>query len=298
MDTRDLTAFKTVYELGSIARAAKTLYISPQGLSKTVARLEAELGYGLFTRTTHGVEPTDAARVLYPRAGEISGLLDAVARDMARSAQKASVRVAASSGYFTRFGSAFVRQFERDNPGCTLEVGELTDADVLGEVVDGRADCGYSSAAADPALLDAVPLARHRFVLMVDAGHRLAAREAVDYADLEGLVVTAMGRGHSPYGTIGARLREHGVRPAAFMPILEISTGIDLARRGEAACVLTDFAASAFSLGDVAVVPFRDPSFVWVLSFVTRKGTALAGPVESLRDFSASWLSRHREVVF
>ena len=44
VDIRSLGAFRAVYECGSITKAAARMYISPQGLSKNIGRLEAELG--------------------------------------------------------------------------------------------------------------------------------------------------------------------------------------------------------------------------------------------------------------
>ena len=44
MDTKRLAAFKAVFDMGSMAKAAEALFITPQGLSKSIAQLEAELG--------------------------------------------------------------------------------------------------------------------------------------------------------------------------------------------------------------------------------------------------------------
>lgn len=44
MNQRHLTYFLEVYKHRSISAAAKSLFISPQGLSKTILALEEELG--------------------------------------------------------------------------------------------------------------------------------------------------------------------------------------------------------------------------------------------------------------
>ena len=48
MDLKSLRAFKKVCETGSISKAADALYITQPGLSKSMARLEAECGHQLF----------------------------------------------------------------------------------------------------------------------------------------------------------------------------------------------------------------------------------------------------------
>lgn len=297
VDTRSLAAFKLVYELGSLAQAANALYISRQGLSKTIAGLESELGCRLFDRTSHGVEPTEAARALYPRALEIAGLLDSVKRDMA-AARGGVVRAAVSSGYFLRFGSEFFREYEKRNPGWTLRAEEHFDEDVLTQVASGRADCGFTPARADRDAFDIEGIARHPYLLLVNAALPLARHGMLDYGDLEGLDLIALGNGHVPYSTIAMRLESAGIKPASFQPIIEISTGINLARRGEACCFITDFAASSFASDETVALPFRDPDLTWDLSYVRRKGTPDIPAVAALRDQAVSWVHHHRETVF
>lgn len=58
MDTRDLKVFVAVYETKSITRAAKDQFLSPQGCSKIIQKIEGELGTSLFARNHFGVAPT------------------------------------------------------------------------------------------------------------------------------------------------------------------------------------------------------------------------------------------------
>ena len=48
MNVRQLSYFMEVYRQGSIAGAARTLFISPQGISKTILSLEEEVSVELF----------------------------------------------------------------------------------------------------------------------------------------------------------------------------------------------------------------------------------------------------------
>ena len=53
MDRKTLEAFLRLYEKKSLRAAAEELYISPQGLSRTIQALEAELDVMLFRRTNN-----------------------------------------------------------------------------------------------------------------------------------------------------------------------------------------------------------------------------------------------------
>ena len=71
MNTKILREFQIVYERRSIHKAAKELFITPQGLGKNIRQLESELKTELFERTKQGMVPTASARLLYQRSGEI-----------------------------------------------------------------------------------------------------------------------------------------------------------------------------------------------------------------------------------
>ncbi|WP_054740233.1 LysR family transcriptional regulator [Cellulosilyticum ruminicola] len=64
----DLKSFETVYEMRSINRAAKNLYIKPQGLGSIIRTLEKKLDITLFERNQHGVTPTAGAELLHKRS--------------------------------------------------------------------------------------------------------------------------------------------------------------------------------------------------------------------------------------
>ena len=62
METRHLRLFLSVLRRGSFAAAARDLDIDPSSVSRTIAALEAELGFSLFDRTTRRLAPTEALR--------------------------------------------------------------------------------------------------------------------------------------------------------------------------------------------------------------------------------------------
>ena len=57
--------FYTVAKAGSISKAANQLYISQPAISKSISKLEAELGTALFARSSKGVTLTEEGQVLY-----------------------------------------------------------------------------------------------------------------------------------------------------------------------------------------------------------------------------------------
>lgn len=60
MDKKDIEFFISAAKCGSLAEAARKLYISRQAVSKRIAALELELGCQLFTRNSGGLNLTSA----------------------------------------------------------------------------------------------------------------------------------------------------------------------------------------------------------------------------------------------
>ena len=85
MDTRDLSkidlnlliSLQVLLEERSVSRAAERLFITQPAMSKTLARLRAVFDDDLFTRSSHGMQPT-------PRALELSAGLSAIIGDIRR----------------------------------------------------------------------------------------------------------------------------------------------------------------------------------------------------------------------
>lgn len=65
MDFRQLQYFLSLYEEGSMTKAASRLNVVQPAISMQVAKLEEEVDRKLFTRSTRGMTPTPAGRQMY-----------------------------------------------------------------------------------------------------------------------------------------------------------------------------------------------------------------------------------------
>ena len=68
MNPRDLEHFLAVVEHGSIGRAAEVIGITQSGLTKSIQRLELEIGASLFERLPRGTRPTELGQHLVQHA--------------------------------------------------------------------------------------------------------------------------------------------------------------------------------------------------------------------------------------
>ena len=297
MDTKSLEAFRAVYELGSLSNAASRLYISQQGLSRTVGKLEAEMGVPLFERTPRGMVPTDYGRVLYSRTLKITALLDSLADDVASLAERRKVQVGAVTGFFQYVGLGFVDDYERNFPDIALSVDEDSDRRIIQMLENEEVAVAFLAGPVDLGRFDAIPFSRHRHVLVVPEGDGLAGRETVSFADLEGRVVALLGPSFSPYANNVRRLEAAGAHPERLVEVAEGNTGTRLAQQGKAVFISTDYSNDPVPTG-TAVVPFDDPAASWDIFLVTKRGRSLDEDEASFRDWALAWIDAHRKDLF
>lgn len=145
MDLNRVVTFLRVVEAGSFTAAAKALDLPTSSVSRSVAKLERDLGLVLLERTTRSVSLTDAGRTYYERARDaVTGLDEAVLMaGEAASEPSGFVRLAAPpemSGKITATLGGFVRKYPKIHVDVitTARGAELVGAGVDLAIVLGR----------------------------------------------------------------------------------------------------------------------------------------------------------------
>ncbi|WP_150292757.1 LysR family transcriptional regulator [Sphingobium estronivorans] len=82
MESRQVRHFLAAYDMGTFASAAEWLGLSQQAISKSILRLEAQLGVRLFERDGRRVRPTRYAELFLPHARAIAAESDRFRADL------------------------------------------------------------------------------------------------------------------------------------------------------------------------------------------------------------------------
>lgn len=134
-----LVAFARAASLGSFAAAARSLGLSPSAISKSVQRLEKQLGVPLFTRTTRSLTLTAEGRELHERAVRLLNDADEIAQvaASARSEPSGSLRIAASLPIGVHVIAPALPAFRRRYPKLSIDL-RLSDryVDLVEEGID------------------------------------------------------------------------------------------------------------------------------------------------------------------
>ncbi|WP_455137737.1 LysR family transcriptional regulator [Thermophilibacter sp.] len=201
MELEQMRQLDAIERTGTMTAAARRLHVSQPALSRSVQRLEAELGQPLLDRAGRRVTLNDAGRVAVDWARQILRderlMREAVAAVGAR-ARALRVGTVAPAPLW-RLTSLMVERL----PEETLTSETLTNDDVLRGLADGTLDLGIvdekpltgDDAPRTRGLL-ACELMRENLSVALPPNHPLAARRSVTAADLDGqtfLIFTDIG---------------------------------------------------------------------------------------------------------
>ena len=95
MEFHQLRYFLQVAERGNFTRAAEDLMVSQPALSRSIQKLEEELGQPLFERQTRSLALTDSGKLLQVRARQILALIEHTKAEITDDGQTGRLRVAA-----------------------------------------------------------------------------------------------------------------------------------------------------------------------------------------------------------
>lgn len=152
MDRDALALFIEVMRAGSFAAVARNRAIDPSLISRTISKLERELGFRLFQRSTRRNTPTEAGQLYFEK---IEPLLEELhlAQDSIKNltaAPKGNLRVTTSIAFGQMCILPYLKEFRRLYPDIGLHLIQSdANLDLIAERIDiairlaPRLDLGY-----------------------------------------------------------------------------------------------------------------------------------------------------------
>lgn len=220
MELRQIQYFIQLYKDLNITKASKNLYISQQGLSKSISRLEEELGFLLFERNAFGVTPTEAANTLYPHFSKIAGSYHNLLTTVDSIRHNRVLKIAAYHGFASSCDVNLFSEYKQLHPEAHLHYEEESNNNLLFHLLCQKADIAFMLAPLPKDLVSVACLRKEPVYLVVDERHPLASRTFVTIDDLydqylllldimedfNSLIIqkaTAEGISHQVYDTVG-----------------------------------------------------------------------------------------------
>lgn len=147
MELRQIRYFKAVADASSFVRGADYLNIAQPALSRSIAKLEDEIGHALFVRHSTGVSLTDTGLNFYKRAEEILEKVRHLVEDMATqdSDFRGSVVLGAPQSIQAKLLLPVMAAFLSRYPSCRVDLIQGSSAYLRDRILEGGLDVAVIS---------------------------------------------------------------------------------------------------------------------------------------------------------
>lgn len=237
---RQLRAFIAVYEEGSFTRAAQRENATQSGISQHVAALEDQVHAPLLLRSSGGVAPTDAGRIMYNRALEALRALDQGVAEV--TASIGAVNGAVRAGLMPAFTRAALvpalESFLVDYPGVSVEVIEGYSGALSEQVRSGDLDFALVPAGADLAGLRAAHLTANREMLVTGKDYGLTHMTPVRLTELGPLDIIVPGNTNVRRRRLDTYFNTHGVQVRRVLEMDAMLGTLELVARSRWVAIL------------------------------------------------------------
>ncbi|MDO8799392.1 LysR substrate-binding domain-containing protein [Phenylobacterium sp.] len=185
-DLVDLRLFADVVEAGSITHGAARSHLALAAASTRVRAMEEEIGAALLVRSRQGVVPTPAGQTLLKHARLMLEQSARLREDLGAYAGglTGEVRLLANTNASTEFLPEALARFLAGNPKVRVDLEERLSDEIVGLIAEGVGDIGIVAGTVDVGGLETFPFRSDRFVVVAQAGHPLADRARVAFAEV------------------------------------------------------------------------------------------------------------------
>ena len=233
MDLTQLKYFQAAARTGNITRAAAELYVSQPNLSKSITRLEEELGVPLFDHRKGKIELNDYGRMFLSS-------VDIAFSELSSGVQNIQ-RMYAASQFVLSLGCN-IRGYLADNlpafssahPEIGIRQLDCTTPQLIDHLLDRSINLALSNEKLVDERIDFRLLGSKHYVIALHADHPLANRNSVSFAQL-GLQLLLRYL-TLPSGQSASGLSEHGLLDVGYeIQSTDLVYGLLEANRGVAA---------------------------------------------------------------
>ena len=264
---QSLSFYKVFYEVakaGNISRAAKVLFISQPAISKSIVKLEEQLGVRLFVRNSRGVSLTAEGELLFEHVKEA---FETIGRGedeirMFREFNMGHLRIGSSTTLCKFLLIPYLREYLKEYPHMKISIHNQDSMRTMKELEDHKLDVG---AVVLPSIKNGIRFLRIMdvedvFVCTPEYLKNLKLREGEDCSVLEKANLMLLDRENITRKHVDEYFREQGIVPRSMLEISTMDLLIDFAKIGlGVSAVIKEFVLSELKEGTLIQVPLKMP---------------------------------------
>lgn len=215
MELDQLRYFLRVAERGNFTRAAEDMMVSQPALSRSIQKLEDELGQPVFERKTRSVALTDAGTLLQARAEQVLSILEDTKAEITDDGFSGRVRIGAIPTIAPYFLPKILQSFSDAFPRATVVVQENTTDLLLKSCNQGEIDLAIVALPIPTKHLQVEELFQEELLLVLPTDHPLVDKPKIRLSDIEPYPFVMLGEAHCLSDNIISFCRRRSFQPVA-----------------------------------------------------------------------------------
>lgn len=297
MDLLHLRYFQTVARLEHMTKAAQELRIAQPALSKTIARLEEDLGVPLFDRRSRQIRLNAFGKAYLRKVETALSALEEGRREVADLAglERGSIRIATTS--LSRLSPA-LGAFRALHPEANFHIVQISPGaadDLVRMIQNGESDLAFTAAPIGKPGIREEAVMRSRIYLSVPWGHRLEGRDAIRLEEAAGEPFIEYKEGHPFRRVNDAYCRQAGLTRNIVCEVEEPEALESLVLAGLGVSFVPDCARGQTSR--TARVRIADPDYYRDFTLAWQDGRYLSLAARQFRRFLAEYFAEPQEPV-
>lgn len=216
MELDQLRYFLKVAQRGNFTRAAEDLGVSQPALSRSILKLEDELGQPVFERKTRSVALTEAGVLLQSRAQQVLTILEDAKAQITDDGESGRVRIGAIPTIAPYFLPAMLQKFSEAFPKATLIVHEHTTDALLKSCTQGEIDLAIVALPIPVKYLEVEELFEEELLLVLPPQHPLVDKGSIRLSDVEPCPFVLLDEAHCLSDNIVSFCRNRSFQPVVI----------------------------------------------------------------------------------
>jgi LysR family hydrogen peroxide-inducible transcriptional activator len=216
MELDQLRYFLQVARRGSYTRAAEDLMISQPALSRSIQKLEEELGQPVFERKTRSVSLTDAGTLLQGRAQQVLSILEDTKAEITDDGVSGRLRIGAIPTIAPYLLPEVLGRFAAAFPRASLIVQENTTDHLLKSCTQGEIDLAIVALPIPVKYLEVEELFEEELLLVLPPNHPLADKPKIRLGDVEPFPFVLLDEAHCLSDSIVSFCRQRSFQPVVM----------------------------------------------------------------------------------
>ncbi|MDP4098312.1 LysR family transcriptional regulator [Paenibacillus sp. P96] len=234
MELLQLRYFQKVARMEHMTKAAEELRIAQPALSKTIAKLEEELGIPLFDRRNRQIQLNEYGRAFLMKVEEALNALEEGKREITDLAGMKKGRIAIATNALGRLSNP-LKVFRENHPEVNFRIQQIAPSateDMVELLHKGEVDMCFTAAPLNQPGIKEIGVLHADLHLAVPPGHWMEGREKITLEETAQELFIEYKEGH-PFRAMNEELyRKAGIRPEIVCEVEEPSALMSLVQAG------------------------------------------------------------------